>query len=205
MVLLAARVAVAIDHGGLEDLIPFAVETAGSTTYGRVASEAVAFSMLELGRPDLARSLVEPFAHGNDLPDDYTTLLGAAATVHVRIELGDVEAAEPAAALLAPYADRWSGAGISPLTMGPVSLALALHRAALGDDRADADFVESVAACETNGAVGWLARSLAHQADFLDVHGDLAGAAGARSRAWDLATRHGLPYVLRRLDAVAST
>jgi len=197
---LAGMAAIAIDHGGLEELIPFAVATAGSTAYDRVIAECIAFAVLEVGRTDLARSLTEPFGPHAGFPDDYTTLVGAAAALHVRVDLDDLEGAAEAADLLDPYAARWAGAGTSPLSMGPVRLALARHRLALGDDEGAADgFAASVAMTEANGAVAWLARSLTHQAVFLDARGDVAGAREARSRAGSLATRYGLPYVQQRL------
>ena len=73
---LAGMAAIAIDHGGLDELMPFAMATAGSTAYGRVIGECMAFAMLELGRTDLARS-PEPFGPHAEFPDDYTTLVGA--------------------------------------------------------------------------------------------------------------------------------
>ena len=199
--LLGATAAIAIDHGGLDDLIPFAVATVGTTAYERTSAECVAFGMLEAGRDDLARSLVEPFGPGAGFPDDFTTLAGATAALHVRVELADLDGAAPIAQLLAPYASRWAGAGNSPLSLGPVRLALARHRCALGDDEGAAELLAaSVAMTEANGAVAWLARSLTHQAAFLVSFGDVAGAEAARSRAGSLADRYGLPYVRRRLD-----
>ena len=202
--LLAGVAAIAIDHGGLEDLIPFAVATADSTAYARPVAEAIAFAMLEVGRADLARSLIEPFGGHAGFPDDYTTLMGAGAALHVRVELGDLDGAAPVAELLEPFAERWAGAGTSPLCLGPVSLALARHRAAVGDaDGSASHFTAAVARTEANGAVAWLARTLVHQARFLDDQGDGGDARDARARAGSLAQRHGLPYVRRRLDATA--
>ena len=202
--LLAGMAAIAIDHGGLDDLIPFAVATAGSTAYERPVAEAMAFAMLEVGRTDLARSLTEPYGAHAGFPDDYTTLMGACAALHVRVELGDHDGAAAVAAVLDPFASRWAGAGTAPLSMGPVGLALARHRGALADaDGAANLFSAAVAATEANGAVAWLARSLVHQAAFLDDHGEVGEAREARARASSLADRHGLPYVRRRLEGSA--
>lgn len=202
--LLAGLAAIAIDRGGLEELVPFAVATAGSTAYGRPVGEALAFAMLEVDRADLARSLRAPFGPQSGFGDDYTTLMAASAALHVSVELGEAKGATAAAAadLLAPYGDRWAGAGTSPMNAGPVSLALARYQAARGDDAAAADlFAASLAMTEAGGAVAWLARTLVHQAAFLHDRGDVVPAAAARARAAELAVRHELPYVQRRLQS----
>ncbi len=204
-ILLTGIAAIAIDHGGLEDLVPFALSTVGETTYERVACEAIAFAMLEVGRADLARSLTAPYGPDAEFVDDYTTLVGFCAALHVRVELDDPEGAAAVAARLEPYADRWTSPGMSPLSMGPTALALARQRAAAGEaDEAERLFAAAVAMTEANGAVGWRARSLVHQATFLADQGDAAAARQARAEARALAERIGLPYVLRRLDATES-
>ena len=53
---LANVSAVALDRGGLEELIPFAMSTAESSPYGRTVAETMAFAMLEL-RPGRCRRL----------------------------------------------------------------------------------------------------------------------------------------------------
>ncbi len=204
-ILLTGIAAIAIDHGGLEDLVPFALSTVGETTYERVACEAIAFAMLEVGRADLARSLTAPYGPDAEFVDDYTTLVGFCAALHVRVELDDPEGAAAVAARLEPYTDRWTSPGMSPLSMGPTALALARQRAATGEaDEAERLFAAAVAMTEANGAVGWRARSLVHQATFLADQGDAAAAHQARAQARALAERIGLPYVLRRLDATES-
>ncbi len=201
---LASRCGLALDLGGFESILDFATHAAGTTGYRRALPESIAFGALEAGRPDVARSLVDPFGPEAGFPDDYTTLFCATAALHVRIELGDADGAGSAARCLAPYADRWAGAGTIPYCMGVVGLALARYDAMGGDtERARGRFADAIALADRSGAVAWLARSLVHHGVYLLGVGDRAEGDEALARARRLAETHRLPYVLRRLNALA--
>ena len=197
----SSQVAIRLDRGGLETIgsLPMPAKSA----YTRVVAETSAFAMLELGLADAAAAFVAPYVDSRSWPDDYTTLCCATAALHVRVEIEERVGAAAAAEVLTSYERRWASAGTSPLSLGPVSLALARHASSLGDhDRARVLADDAVTTCERAGAVAWLARSLVHRGDILASGGDSALAAESRTRARLLATRHRLPYVLRRLDNV---
>jgi DNA-binding SARP family transcriptional activator len=197
---LAGIAAVAIDRGGLEDMIPFMMETADESAYGRTTAESMAFGMLEFGRADLATKLVARFGPDDPIPSDWSTLFCLNAGLHVRVELGDRVGADSLAAQLAPYSERWTNAGTSPISIGPAAMSLARYAAMCGDDGAARRLFErSVAICEAMRAPAWLARSLTFQGQYLVEVGDAAVGAAALDRARELARRHQLPYVQRRL------
>jgi DNA-binding SARP family transcriptional activator/tetratricopeptide (TPR) repeat protein len=201
---LGGMAAIAIDHGGFEELAPIAVMTAGSEEYPRATGESMAFAMLEIGQVDVAGALVAPFGPSSEWPDDWTTLFCQTAALHVRVELDDRAGADAVAELLAPYPNRWTNAGSSPICMGVVGLALARQSAMCGDDDlAAVRFAEALRISERMGAPAWTARGLVHHGSFLAGTGDSSGAARAYARAAELASRHGLPYVQRRLAALA--
>jgi tetratricopeptide (TPR) repeat protein len=205
---LALRLSAALDIGGLEELLAALGEEATTTSYLRPVAELGALALLELGMAELAAVAVEPFPPGAPFADDWTTLLSMTAALHVRAELGDVEGAASVLAQLAPYAGRWSPAGTAGSAAGLVDLALARGHALLGDvDAARAAFEAAVAGHERLGATGWLARSLVHQGAFLSTTGDPGDAEAGKAalvRARELAERHGLPYVRRRLDLLGA-
>jgi len=202
---LAYLAAVALEHGGVEDLIPVAQDVASSSPYGRTVAETIAFSVLEIGRHDVAAELVAPFGRATPFPDDYMTLACMSAAVHVRVDLGDVSAAAAIADLLRPAARRWASAGTTPFSMGPTDLALARCAAATGDDdEARRRFAAAVDLAEAAGAEPWLARTLAHQARFLTAIGDDEAGEAALDRAAELARRYGLVYVQRRIGQTVS-
>jgi tetratricopeptide (TPR) repeat protein len=199
--LLIGQVAIATDIGGLEHLIDFAVAVAMESTYERATAESMAFSMVELGKVDIARKLVKPYGASTAFVDDWTTLFSATAALHVRVELESLEGVAGLYELLTPYSGRWSCCGTSPINTGLVDLALARAAAALGDtDRAVTLFDTAVSEHERIGALSWLARSLVHQGNFLRETFGTASGDAALKRAADLADRHGFPYVRRRLD-----
>ena len=201
------RFAVALDLGGFEEDGFFGGMTSGPARrgYRRPLGEAMAFAALENGHPDIAAFLVTRFGPNAAFPDDYTTLFCATAALHVRVELGERVGAAAAAQALSGYASRWAGAGTAPLGMGVVGLALARYFALCGDHgKARAQFREAVGIAERAGAVAWLARSLVHQGAFLIETGDNAGGEAALVRARELANLHRFPYVLRRIEALAS-
>lgn len=105
---------------------------------------------------------------------------------------------------LAPFSGRWSVAGTSSGSMGLVDLALARGCALLGHrDRAADLFEAAVAGHERMRTPAWLARTLVHQGRFLCGTGSASDAERGRAaleRAGELADRHGLVYVRRRLD-----
>lgn len=197
---LVSQVAVAFECGGLEHILPFVA--VDESAYGRVIGESMAAGALEVGDLATARALTAGFGPTASFSDDFVTLFCATAALHVRVELGDPAGAAAAEAVLAPFADRWAGAGNSPISMGPVALALARYAAFVGDDpRARALFDQVITGCERSGAPAWLARSLTHYAGYLRSQGERVAADEAAARARELANRHGLVYVNRRLDA----
>jgi DNA-binding SARP family transcriptional activator/tetratricopeptide (TPR) repeat protein len=201
----AGALALAIDQGGLEELLPSIATTAAATSYRRVVTEALAFALLELGRTDEARVLVAPFNAGVGFPDDWVTLFCASAALHVRVELGDAEGVAAAEVPLRDYPHHWVSAGMTPLSMGFVALALARCAAFHGDpDRARSLFAEAAERTERVGAWAWLARGLVHEGAFLRESGDSSAADKTLARARDIATVRGFPYVIRRLDALRS-
>jgi DNA-binding SARP family transcriptional activator/tetratricopeptide (TPR) repeat protein len=206
VLLQAYRFAVALDRGGFDDA-GFSVRTTADPVkrgYRRPSIEATALASLESGRPDIAVSLVRRFGPDAPFPDDYTTLFCATAALHVRIELEDLDGAAAAVQVLSRYASRWAGAGTAPLSMGVVGLALARYHALCGKhDEARAQFREAVEIAERAGAVAWLARSLVFQGSFLTRTVDVAAGEAALARARELATLHGFPYVLRRIEALS--
>ena len=198
--MLANDLALAMDVGGLEELIPFAVSTAGESPYGRAVSEVVAFAMLEIGRTDIASELVDAFDVSSGFADDYMAVCCMTAAVHVRVSLDDRPAADAFARRLAPFSGRWAGAGTTPLSMGPADLALARALAISGNvTDASATFDRCVKQLETNEAYPWLARALVRQAQFLNETGDAAAADAAADRAAALADRFALVYVSQQL------
>ena len=203
--LFAGLAGIAIDRGGLEAMAasgPVSDERAEPGGYARATSETMAFAALEAGDPGPAHVIAAAFGPAAGFGDDYTTLYCATAALHVRVEIGDLEGAAPAASLLEPFVDRWAGAGTSPLSMGPIALAVARHRAALGDhDEADQLFAAAISLCETAGAPAWLARSLAHASVHARDCGDNDAATALATRSRDLAEQYALPYVARRLTA----
>ncbi len=204
VLLLAGMAAIAIDHGGFEEMVPFAVSTAGGDAYTRALGESMAFATLEIGRRDLAEQLVAPFGQSSWWPDDWTTLFCQTAALHVRVELDDRIGADAIATLLTPFPHRWSNAGSSPIGMGVVCMALARYAEMCGDEAVAAvAFADAVRISEGMRAPAWLARSLFHQGCFLQRAGDPSAAAEAHARASELAERHQLPYVRRRLDSLA--
>lgn len=203
--MLANLMALRLDRGGLDDLIPLALTTAVESAYGRTVAETFAFAMLELGRADLAATLVESFDASSEFPNDYMSLCCMTAALHVRVELGHRDAAASIAGKLAPFGNRWASAGTTPSSMGPTKLALARELALRGEtSQAAAAFADAVGLIESNDAFPWLARALVHQARFLHDTDDGAGAAVAVERAARLAERFGLIYVERRLDQLVS-
>jgi len=189
-----------MDVGGLDQLIPFAVSTAGDSPYGRAVSEVVAFAMLEIGRADIASELVGAFDVSSGFADDYMAVCCMTAAVHVRVSLGDRPAVDAIAHRLAPFSGRWAGAGTTPLSMGPTDLALARALAMSGNvTDASAAFDRCVQQLETNEAYPWLARALVRQAQFSNEAGDASAADAAADRAAALADRFALVYVSRQL------
>jgi hypothetical protein len=84
-----------------------------------------------------------------------------------------------------------------------VALAIARHAQMHDDDEAAAArYADAVAMCERMSAPAWLARSLLHQGDFLRARGERMDGEAALRRSRDLAVRHALPYVQRRLDVL---
>jgi len=190
----------AIDRGGFEEVLEFASRAVGVGAYQRSTAEAMAFGALEAGMVDVAAMTVAPYGPDVGFGDDYMTLFSATAALHVRVELGDLDAAEPIAAFLARFPERWAGAGAAPLGLGFVGLALARDHAARSDvDLAAPAYEQALLSAERAGAVGWTARTLVHQGAFLRSVGG-RGADEALARAADLAQRHRLAYVRRRLD-----
>ncbi|WP_040493454.1 hypothetical protein [Ilumatobacter nonamiensis] len=191
----------AIDRGDLEALIPYAALAHESDGYGRGIAEVLAFAMLELGRRDLAVTLVEPYDAGQDFPDDYAMLACLTGALHVRVELGDREGAASIADKLEPFPHRWASAGTTPLSMGVTDLALARNASLRGAvDDARRRFDDAIALTSAAGAEPWLARGLVHRARFLHETGDAGRAHDDIAHARRLARRHGLVYVERRLD-----
>ncbi len=198
---IASRAAFAIDRGGFEAMLAIRGRAASVGASSRSVAESTAFCALEAGLVNLAGQIVASFSPAAVFADDYTTLFCATAALHVRVELGDKDGAASAAAVLAPYPDRWAGAGSAPFSMGFVGLGLARHAAFVGDvELAASRFSAAVAMAEREGAFGWLARSLVHQGRFLREAGDARAAQTALERAAELAVTHGLPYVMRRLE-----
>ena len=197
---LAGVLIEAVDLGGLEPFIDTMPDQARRTAYRRNAQEQVAFGLLEAGRPDLAGGLIAEFGDEASFPDDWTTLTGATAALHVRAELELVDATAAVHAFLEPYAGRWACSGSSPAGAGPVDLALARADALLGDtDRARVRFASAVQTCDRNRTLAWLTRSLVHQGRFLTASGEVAAGQAALARAGELADRHGFVYLRRRL------
>lgn len=199
---LAGLAAIALDRGGIEDLLT-QLETVTTGGYSRSTAEAIAFAALEAGKSQVAAELVAPYGPQASWSHDWLTLFCMAAALHVRTELGRLAEAAGIADGLAPYADRWCNAGSSPINLGPASLALARYWAAAGDDgAADELFARAVAHSERMSSPAWVARCRVHQGAFWRRLGRTTDAADALGEARRLGERHGLPYVLRRLDAL---
>ncbi len=202
VLLFAGLATLAVDVGGLEELLGDIDGLLAASAYVRPTAESAAYLALELGAPDLAeRVLASPQAR-SPLVDDWTLLFAAAAALHSRVELGHPDDAAPIADLLLPYSGRWTNSGTAPITSGPVDLALARWAAACGDtDAARRWFDTSVELLRRGGAYAWLARALVHQGRFLSATGDDAAGTAALAEARTLADQHGFVYVRRRLDA----
>ncbi len=195
---------VLFDLGGVEEAFSRLASTVAGSSYSRAMAEAAAAILLEAGMRDPAALLVAPFPPGAAIVDDWTFLTTATAALHVRAELGDAPGAADLVERLSPFSGRWSVAGTSSGAMGLVDLALARGLALLGhEDRAAVLFDAAVTGHERMRTPAWLARTLVHQGRFLcgtDSVSDADRGRAALSRAGELADRHGLVYVRRRLD-----
>jgi hypothetical protein len=197
------RVAVALDRGGVEELLAAARGLAATTSYQRPFAEGSAWACTETGSTEMAAALVAPYGVGAPFPNDLTTLFTMTAAVHVRVSLADRDGAAAIAELLRPYRDRWANVGTAPMNVGLVVLALARADALAGDDdAARLGFEAAVAGHERLGAMSWLARSLEHQGRFLQERGEVDAATTALDRAAAIADRHSLVYIRRRLVAL---
>lgn len=194
--------AVALDRGGLSELLDFilasGVDPGG---YRRMFTENVCFGLLELGRADEARALIDALGPCGMPEPDWTWLYVTTVALQVRVDLGMLADVEVLHRSLRPHAGLWASAGTGPVTGGLTDLALARGAAALGDHaRAEAWFDAAVAGHERCASPAWLCRSLLHQARHLLDRGHPAGHA-ALERAASIAAEHEFPELSRRIAA----
>ena len=91
VLLFAGLATLAVDVGGLEELLGDIDSLLGASAYVRPTAESAAYLALELGAADLAeRVLASPQAR-SPLVDDWTLLFAAAAALHSRVELANLE------------------------------------------------------------------------------------------------------------------
>jgi DNA-binding SARP family transcriptional activator len=173
--------------------------------YGWMLACVTAWTLAECGRTSEARDALSSIDPDEPLPDDYTTLCGAAMAVHAYAEVGDATGATSIASQIEPYCGRWTQAGSGGCSAGLVDLALARAATVSGDAAAARRLFDlAVDGHERLRAPAWLARSLLHQGRFLVVTGDPDDAAVGRAaleRARELTRRHGLTPIARQVDA----
>jgi DNA-binding SARP family transcriptional activator/tetratricopeptide (TPR) repeat protein len=196
----------AADLGGLDVFADQLLRLRHQTGHYRWLLACVtAWTLAECGRTSEAHEVLATIDPNEPLPDDYTTLCGAAMAVQACAEIGDATAATVIASRLEPYRGRWTQAGSGGCSAGLVDLALAQAASVSGDAAAArALFDSAVEGHERLRAPAWLARSLLHQGRFLLATGDPDDAALGRTalrRARELTVRHGLAPIARQVDA----
>ena len=204
LILLALSLAMAVDVGGVEELLTgIDPATIASTPYGRIWGEYHAWLRFEIGDATPARQLVG-FLTDEPLPRDWSTTFTACIAIFNRVEAGYTDPLPGLVEVVRVDAGQWAGAGTTPIVAGPVDLALARAAEALGQaDEARGLYESAVEGNERIDAPAWLTRTLVHQARFLLATGDRDDARlgeAARSRARSTAEAHGFVYLLRQLD-----
>jgi hypothetical protein len=171
---------------------------------------ALAWGYAQSGRAELAREQFEALREEGfrALPRDANFVPACAILSHIAGELGDAEMAAALEPMLRPEARYWVVLGPGPATLGPVSYALGLLSALLGDlDRAEADFRDAIARAEGMRATPYVAHAQAGLATVLRrrAAGGDAGEAGQLEAA-ALATAEALdmPRLLRDLGVGAA-
>ena len=202
---LTLALADAADRGGLDVFADQLVQLeTGRGRYGWLLACVTAWTLVECGRTHEAQDVLTSVDPNAPLPDDYTTLCGAAMAVHAYAELGDAGSAAAIATQLEPYSGRWTQAGSGGCSVGLVDLSLARAAAVCGDAAAARHLFDvAVTGHERLRAPGWLARSLLHQGRFLLATGDPDDAAAgytALERARELAALNGLTPIARQVD-----
>jgi DNA-binding SARP family transcriptional activator len=201
------RFSLYLEQGRMAELEEFAVQVARRVDYPLTRS-ALAFLLVESGRPDAATTLFDElassgFAHPTN---NVGWLLFAAQCAWICARLGRSDCVPLLRSRLEPYADQLVVASFAGWVLGSVSLHLALlHRTAGDLEAAEAHFAAATALHERIGARPWLARTRLEQARLL-----LARAApedGARAddllrRALTTARELGLPQLEREARAL---
>jgi hypothetical protein len=204
LILLALSLAMAVDVGGVEDLLAgIEPTTIASSSYARIWSEFHAWLLFEIGEVATGERVVAHLPN-DPTPRDWSTTFTTCMAIFNRVEIGDTETLPGLVDVVRVDAGQWAGAGTTPIVAGMVDLALARATSALGQvDEARAWFASAVEGHERIEAPAWLTRTLVHQSTFLASTGDPDDArlaAVARSRASTLADEHGFVYLRRRLD-----
>ncbi len=160
-----------------------------------------AWTMCEIGQPELARAVLGPPGTVPELRRDWLWVGGNTFIAQAVGRLNDAEAAGLLHDLLVPHAGHMALAGTSP-AVSSVDHALGRLATVLGDLPAARDHLTRGIELETAvGSVSWAARGLLARAELgmgdgappgIDVAADLAGARM-------LAERHGMIPVLARL------
>lgn len=199
----AGLAAIAVDVGGLEEVLADAADLPTSSAYGRTSAVSVAWMLVELGRLDDAERLLAIAASLGPARDDFTRLYGQCCELHALVELGRRDEAEALHHALAPFAGRWACSGTSTLSAGLVDLALARADALAGrTDDARRRFEIAAVTHARMRVPAWTARTLSHQGAFLigtGDAGDRVAGTEALARAGAIADEYGLVHVQRRL------
>lgn len=170
--------------------------------YGLVWQLYTAVILFDMGRAEEAVLRI-PYRRGGvpERPDDYTSVFVDVAAAHIAAETSDVTSATLLLDRLLPMAGRWAGGGSAALVLGPVDLALGRLYLALGQpDEAERWFASAVLGDDRMASPAWLARSLLHQARFMDEQGRAAEAARSFDRAAEIAADYRLTIVASQLE-----
>ncbi len=161
--------------------------------------------MAEVGIDDDARALLHDLAEDGfaSLPADILFLGSLCMLAESAFLLGEREIVDAVQAELEPWSGRGATVGHVTGCIGAVDRYRALLSWALGHtDVADGQLADAVAFERGLGAVPWLARALADRAVLRAERGDTEGARTYASEARELADRHGLAAVVRRLQQI---
>jgi DNA-binding SARP family transcriptional activator len=165
--------------------------TADNTPYMGPQCWFVAWAEAESGLLEDAAELLRAF-DGN-LADDWYATFVRTTGLHAAVAVGDRDQIATIADALAPASGFLACTGSGGAVAGPVDLALAAARHALGqDNRARELLVSALAMAERLDALPWIARCLALRAD-------LDGNDADRQQALGIAQRLGMRFLAARL------
>jgi DNA-binding SARP family transcriptional activator len=205
-IMLGVELSLRHDLGGANELTDLLESVLGSP-YDLLAREFGAMVLLDNGWPDDATRLLGPRGSVPEPRDDYTAPLIFVSAAHVRVEVGDVWAAEALLPKIQPFAGQVIANSSATPFVGMADLAIARVEELLGhEDLAREAYAAAVAGHERLGAPAWLARSLFHQSQLLrrsPHEADAYAAEAARQRAASIADAFDLAPLARRIAGAA--